>query len=123
MSDIFTSAVGAKAQGSGLTLAHWCAAAGCFDLALKLCSLGADVNAKDAAGESPLHCACRSQNAAMIKLYISNGGDLFQKNAEGVSPYQLLAEDLREEIASFYRRVRSDADAQAELGLTETFCR
>lgn len=52
-------------------------------LAKILIDNGADVDAKDAQGNTPLYHAILNKNSAMIKLLLDNGADMYIKNKRG----------------------------------------
>ena len=56
----------------------------------RLIEAGADVNAKDVDGESPLALAVRRNYVALAELLISAGADVDSKNIWGESPLYLL---------------------------------
>ena len=47
---------------------------------------GADVNAKNDFGQTPLHRACEYCNYKISKLLIENGADVNAKDQDGVTP-------------------------------------
>lgn len=53
------------------------------NLAKILIKYDADVNAKDAQGNTPLYHAILNKNSAMIKLLLDNGADMYIKNKRG----------------------------------------
>lgn len=53
------------------------------NLARILIKNGADVNSKDAQGNTPLYHAILNKNTAMIKLLLDNGADMYIKNSKG----------------------------------------
>lgn len=53
------------------------------NLARILINNGADVDAKDAQGNTPLYHAILNKNSAMIKLLLDNGADMYIKNKRG----------------------------------------
>lgn len=57
-----------------------------------LIELGADPNAVDMAGVTPLHRAVRNRCAAAVKTLLDRGADPRRKNANGSTPAQLAAQ-------------------------------
>ncbi|MEZ0325126.1 MAG: ankyrin repeat domain-containing protein [Fimbriimonas sp.] len=51
---------------------------------------GADVNAQNVWGDTPLHLAARNGDKAAVRFLLSNGADPFAKNAAGQRPLDLL---------------------------------
>ena len=51
---------------------------------------GADVNAKDSTGNSPLHRAASNGDIYTARLLIDNGADVNTKNDEGKTPLDIL---------------------------------
>lgn len=74
-----SSALHACAKGPSLPTAHF------------LLSRGADINQRNAFGETPLHVAVSSKthNTAMISYLLSRGADPLATNSLGDSPYAL----------------------------------
>jgi cell wall assembly regulator SMI1 len=57
-----------------------------------LLELGADVNARDGAGDSPLHNAVYAQSVDMIRLLIECGALINQRNHDGSTPLLIAAQ-------------------------------
>lgn len=60
------------------------------NLARILINNDADVNAKDANGNTPLYLAILNKNSAMIKLLLDNGADMYIKNKRGDTPARYI---------------------------------
>lgn len=60
------------------------------NLAKILINNDADVNAKDANGNTPLYLAILNKNSAMIKLLLDNGADMYIKNKRGDTPARYI---------------------------------
>lgn len=71
----------------GTTLLHSASKSGNMELVRLLIREGADVNAQDEDGESPLHGAmARSDNYHVARTLIENGADLSSKAVDGKTP-------------------------------------
>ena len=72
----------------GTTLLHSASKSGNMELVRLLIQEGADVNAQDEDGESPLHGAmARSDNYNVARILIDNGADLSSKAVDGKTPF------------------------------------
>ncbi len=72
----------------GTTLLHSASKSGNMELVRLLIREGADVNAQDEDGESPLHGAmARSDNYNVARTLIENGADLSSKAVDGKTPF------------------------------------
>jgi ankyrin repeat protein len=78
-----------------------------------LIAKGADVNAKNARGDTPLHLACY---ANVAELLIAKGADINAKDRPGYTPLHSAAEANHLEVAELL--ISKGADAKAEGGVT-----
>lgn len=75
----------------GTTLLHSASNSGSMELVRLLIQEGADVNAQDEDGESPLHVAmARSENYNVARTLIENGADLSSKAVDGRTPFHTI---------------------------------
>lgn len=78
----------------GTTLLHSASKSGNIELVRLLIQEGADVNAQDEDGESPLHGAmARSDNYTIVRTLIENGADLSSKAVDGKTPFHNIFND------------------------------
>jgi len=72
----------------GTTLLHSASRSGNMELVRLLIQEGADVNAQDEDGESPLHIAmARSNNYSIVRTLVENGADLSSRAVDGKTPF------------------------------------
>jgi uncharacterized repeat protein (TIGR01451 family) len=83
---------------------------------LRLLSLGADVNAKDENGLTPLHVAAtRYGKKEVAELLIAKGADVKAKNKGGKTPRIIAEESGHKELAELLRK--KEASSSEEVGL------
>lgn len=89
--DLFLSRVSADVRASdGTTPLMWCADDRNYQIAERLLSLGADVNAlQDSSGQTALMKAALNQCLDLVKLFVSRGADLSMRDCEGRSALDL----------------------------------
>ena len=83
---------------------------------------GADVNAKNNDGCTPLHRACFEGNTDVVKYLVEHGADMNAKDEKGDSPFGLAAEVRRTEIVQYMIRhlakeIAADVHAKDKEGL------
>ena len=62
---------------------------------------GADVNAKDKEGDTPLHLAANWGRKEVVEYLVEQGADIRAKNKEGKLPFGLAAEARHTEIVQY----------------------
>ena len=84
---------------------HWLAVNGKHkNVAKLLLSAGADINATDSDGKSPLHVAARFGHVEFVQFLIDNGADLEIKNNEGETPLGTAISFGQTEVAELIQR-------------------
>jgi hypothetical protein len=69
------------------------------DQVRSLLSEGADVNARDRIGGTPLHTAVQNRNIELIELLLDEGADIDAKNNTGQTPLHLAVNYSQQDIA------------------------
>ena len=60
---------------------------------------GASLTSQNAWFQTPLHCACKSGEAALVKYLISSGGNIDAKDQQGRTPLHYCSAGNRDVIA------------------------
>lgn len=81
--------VNAKISCDEYTPLHLAASVGRVDMALTLILRGADVNAKDVFGDTPLHRAAKKGDELITKVLLDNDANVFAKNNDGKIPSEM----------------------------------
>ena len=78
----------------GMTCLHWAADRGFISIVQYLLSHGANVNATDHCGNSPLHIATMSRQKEVVRLLLDAGADTTLVNCEGEAVIDLLRSEF-----------------------------
>eukprot|EP00123_Amoebidium_parasiticum_P014356 comp22459_c2_seq2/m.33786 comp22459_c2_seq2/g.33786 ORF comp22459_c2_seq2/g.33786 comp22459_c2_seq2/m.33786 type:complete len:269 (-) comp22459_c2_seq2:89-895(-) len=108
---------GGDVNGPALAL-HFAAANGNIKAVQALLELGANINACDPDGNTPLHCVAGGpeDNSDIIRLLIEKGADVKPRNSEGLTAVDLMREAIladREFIRAF--GLRGDQTSESFL--------
>ena len=79
---------------------------------------GADVNAKNEYGSTPLHKSARHGRLEVARALIDKGADVNAKNDDGWTPLLLSASNEHLEVARFLIEAGADVNAKNEYGFT-----
>ena len=85
-------------------LLHQAVAAGDIDQIKSLISKGADVNAKDRSGRTPLHYAAQWGHKDVAELLLAKDADVNVKDNRGRTPLSLAEEEGHNEIVELLRK-------------------
>jgi ankyrin repeat protein len=98
------------------TAVHTAILFGKYDILKLLIENGADINAKDNQGNSPIHGAIENNEIHILRLLIEKGADINAKNNLGQSPLHLAVELDNFNCAQVLILSRVDINAQNNLG-------
>ncbi|MDB4712759.1 ankyrin repeat domain-containing protein [bacterium] len=79
---------------------------------------GADVNAKDKYGLTPLHHAAWQGRNEIVELLIANGADVNAKDVDGGTPLHEAASDGRKEVVELLIDNGADVNVKDDRGMT-----
>ena len=77
----------------------------------RLIQAGANINAKDKKGKTPLHFAAQQGNFELVKLLIENGADVNAKDNAWITPLHLAAYSNQVKVVRFLVEKGADVDA------------
>jgi ankyrin repeat protein len=95
--------VNAKCGSMGLTILHWASIFGYEDVQVfqALLQHGAEIEAKDKIGRTPLHCACLMNDVVVVKALLSGGADILAVNDAGHLPMHLALNEGHSKVAKY----------------------
>jgi ankyrin repeat protein len=86
--------------------------------AKKALAIGADVNAKNSRGQTPLHFAAFYNDTELAEMLIDNGADVNAKNSRGQTPLHLAAYCGHTSLAKMLIDKGGDANVKDSVGHT-----
>ena len=87
-------------------------------LALLLIEHGADINAADQGGHTPLMLAVRAGRAQTADMLLAQGADIYARDGEDLTPLMLAAQARRVECVQLLLEHGADVDARTAQGGT-----
>ena len=103
-----------------LTL-HTCADKGLLDVARDLIEAGADVNAKDNEGLTPLYMCALGGHVEVARALIEAGADVNAKKDNGVTPLHMCAYTGHLEVSRALIEKGADVNAKEDDGVTPLY--
>lgn len=97
---------------------HWAAYRGHADIVERLVAKGADVNAKDAGGETPLLLAACKGETEVVEVLVANGADVNAKDDGQYTPLYWAAFWGHKEIVEFLIAKGADINVEQTHGCT-----
>jgi len=107
-----------RSKADSCSALHIAALTGGFDIAINLLDHGADVNANDIYGYTPLMIASQNNDTAMLKLLLSNKADAGSKDFQGYNSLHIAAQKDYPDIAGILLSFGSDPDQPAGNNLS-----
>ena len=111
--------VNIKGSSIEITPLHW--ATGHAEVTRFLIANGADVNAKDKDGSTPLHRAAREKGPDVAKLLIDNGADINAKDKYGRTPLHTAAGNGNDQMVELLIERGAQVDVKANTGATPLY--
>ncbi len=106
-----------REHGAKETL-HVAAIAGDIEVTKRLIAQGADLNAKDEKGQTPLHLLNLARNGKLVPFLISHGADVNARNQSGKTPLMIAAERGEEYFVNLLVHNGADISATDNEGRT-----
>jgi ankyrin repeat protein len=100
----FAKAADVNAKAWNRTLLRWAAEYGHKVVAVLLLGKGADVNAENNGGATPLHIAVYNTHKDMAELLIAKGADMNTAAKDGTTPLQIAKDEGNKEIVELLRK-------------------
>lgn len=111
-----------KRDRDGDTALHWVAAQeGSDEIVRLLIGRGADVEAKDDYGLTPLHYAVREGNEAAVRLLINRGADVNANDDEGMTVLHYAADNIYEALVKLLIDRGANIEARDDGGRTSLY--
>ena len=83
---------------------HQAAEEGNTNMVRDLIRQGADVNAKNDDGETPLHCAAWEGHQETAQVLLANGADVRARANDGETPLDMAADDAMRQILTTHQQ-------------------
>jgi ankyrin repeat protein len=90
--------VNARERVKGCSALHVAARRGNLVVAQALLECGADIEARDKYGDTPLHRAVKCRQAEMVAYLLASGADAQAKSKSGQTPQQMARGELIQQI-------------------------
>ena len=94
---------------------------GKINLAIKKIQSGADVNAKNNDGLTPLHWASSNEHIEIVKLLLEHGADVNAKNDDGYTPLYWASRKGHTEIVNLLLKYGADVNTKDDDGNTPLY--